>query len=99
VDQDEVSVPTVKKEIEAIKRVLDYAKRNYGWPLEPQLPTDTRADEEIRGCKDQEPITPQDFKQVLTYIKPIDHTQHEMVLKKCVCHCFTRGCSKIDLDH
>ncbi|MDW3094622.1 MAG: tyrosine-type recombinase/integrase [Gammaproteobacteria bacterium] len=81
VDDDGVSVVTAKKEIEAIKRVLDYARRNYGWrpmdpfdwPLEPQLPMDTRADDEVRGRKDQEPITPQEFKLVLEHIKPINH--------------------------
>ena len=81
VDEDGVSVVTMKKEIEAIKRILDYAKRNFGWrpadpfdwPLEPDLPKDLRAHDEIRGRKDQEPITPNEFKEILHYIDAIDH--------------------------
>ena len=81
VDKDGVSVVTLKKEIEAIKRILEYAKRNFGWrpadpfdwPLEPDLPKDLRAEDEIRGRKDQEPITPNDFKKILHYVDVIDH--------------------------
>lgn len=81
VDDDGISVVTLKKEIEAIKRILDFAKRNFGWrpadpfdwPLEPDLPKDLRAQDEIRGRKDQEPITPNDFNKILTYIDVIDH--------------------------
>ena len=81
VDENGVSVVTLKKEIEAIKRILDFAKRNFGWrpadpfdwPLEPDLPKDLRAQDEIRGRKDQEPITSNDFKKILNYIGAIDH--------------------------
>ena len=30
-DEDGVSAVTMKKEIEGIKRILEYAKRNFGW--------------------------------------------------------------------
>ena len=81
VDEDGVSAVTMKKEIEAIKRILDYAKRNFGWrpadpfdwPLEPDLPQDLRAHDEIRGRQDQEPITPSDFKKILHYVDAINH--------------------------
>jgi len=45
----------------------------FDWPLEPDLPKDLRAQDEIRGRKDQEPITPNDFNKILTYIDVIDH--------------------------
>ena len=41
--------------------------------MEPDLPKDLRAQDEIRGRRDQEPITPNDFKKILNYIDAIDH--------------------------
>jgi len=81
VDDDGLSTVTLKKEIEAIKRILDFARRNFGWrpadpfdwPLEPYLPKDLRAEDEIRGRRDQEPITPAEFQKILTYVDAIDH--------------------------
>ena len=40
---------------------------------EPDLPKDLRVQDEIRGRKDQEPITSNDFKKLLHYIDAIDH--------------------------
>ena len=81
VDGEGVSMVTVKKEIEAIKHILDYARRNFhwrpadpfDWPLEPELPKDLRAEDELRGRKDQEPLSPKDFKKILEYVDSIDH--------------------------
>ena len=71
----------MKKEIEAIICILEYAKRNFSWrladpfdwPLEPDLPKDFRAEIEIRGRRDQEPITPNNFKKILNYVDAINH--------------------------
>ncbi len=81
VDEGGISVVTLKREIEAIKRILEYAKRNFGWrpadpfdwPLEPDLPKDLRAEDEIRGRRDQEPISLREFKKILHYVDTLDH--------------------------
>ncbi len=69
------------KNSETFERILDYARRNFNWrpadpfdwPLEPELPKDLRADDELRGRKDQEPLSPNDFKKILEYVDAIDH--------------------------
>ncbi len=50
-DQDGVTVTTVRRELHAIKQVLQFSKKHYAWqpdfrdwPLDPDIPIDTRYD-------------------------------------------------------
>ncbi len=82
-DQDGVTVTTVKRELHAIKQVLQFSKKHYAWqpdfrnwPLDPDIPIDNRYDSEKRGLRDTAPLPPLQFKKLLEWLRRRDFDVH-----------------------
>lgn len=78
-----VTVTTIKRELHAIKQVLQFSKKHYAWqpdlrdrPLDPDIPIDTRYDTEKRGLRDTAPLSPLEFKKLLEWLRRRDFDVH-----------------------
>ncbi len=76
VNDDGVAPPTVRKELTAVRQVLEFAIAHFSWipkcpwPIKPDVPPDERLDHERQGLKDQDPLEPEDAMKVIEWMKP-----------------------------